>query len=367
MELKSVLVVDPVDGEYTANVKISGTKIESVDRAHGNPRAIMMPGFVDTHSHGAAGVNSMKMDHAGLEKWEEFLYPHGVTFLLPSTVSALKKDMLRVADLVSSYMEEKARTSIRGVHYEGPYINVKKKGAQNPETIRPATLKELREVLTDDVILVTMAPEIDGFFEALAEMKMQDVVVSIGHTDATFAQVNKAFEAGCDRMTHFPNGMNTLHHREVGCVGAGLMLPFKLEMIVDGFHTSPEFVKLVYVIRGADNIILVTDSIDATGLEDGIYDLGGLKVTVNEGKATLDDGTIAGSTLVFDQAVRNFRKWTGCSLVELARVSSYNALTNLGIRNRGRIKEGYIADLVVMNSELNVVETILAGKTVYKL
>lgn len=366
MELRNVLVVDPVDGEYVANVRVSGRKIESVEMSQGSPSGLLMPGFVDVHTHGAAGVNSMSMEAGDLEKWERFLYAHGVTFFTPTTVSAGTDEMLRATGIVSDYIKDRSATSVKGIHYEGPYINSRKKGAQNPETIRPSTLDELHEVITDDVMIVTMAPEVEGFFEALEFLKKRDIVVSMGHTDSSFSLIKHAFEAGCDRMTHYPNGMNTLHHREIGCVGAGMILPLKLEMIVDGVHSAPEFINLVYRVKGADSIILVTDSIDATGLSDGLYDLGGLSVTVRGSKATLDDGTIAGSTLVFDDGVRNFRKWTGCSLSELAKVSSYNSLIDLGVRNRGRVKEGYIADLVIMDSEMHVRETILSGKSVFK-
>lgn len=366
MELKRVLVVDPVDGEYIANIRISGNKIESIAKTGGDFSSIAMPGFVDTHSHGAVGINCMTMNTRDLERWEEFAVTHGVTSLLPTTVSAEAKEMKRVADLVSDYVTERPRTAVRGVHFEGPYINPKKRGAQNPSVIRPATVEELRSVLSDIVMLITMAPEIEGFLEVLPEIAKREITISIGHTDATYHQMKKAYENGCKRMTHFPNGMNTLHHREIGCVGSGFLLPMKLEMIADGIHTAPEFVEMIHKIRGSEAIILVTDSLDATGLNDGTYDLGGLRVEVNGSKATLEDGTLAGSTLTMDRASRNFREWTGCSLQELSRVSSYNALQSLGISNRGRLKEGSIADIVMLNRDLAVEETILAGLSVYR-
>ncbi|MDD3680612.1 MAG: N-acetylglucosamine-6-phosphate deacetylase [Mesotoga sp.] len=366
MELERVLVVDPVDGEYTANVRISGTKIEAIARIGGEFNSIAMPGFVDTHSHGAVGINCMTMNTGDLQKWERFAETHGVTSLIPTTVSADSNEMKRVADLVSNYVSERPRTAVRGVHYEGPYINPKKKGAQNPSAIRPATIKELRSVLSDIVVLITMAPEIEGFLEVLPEIFKHEIIVSIGHTDATYSQIKEAYESGCGRMTHFPNGMNVLHHREIGCVGAGFLLPMKLEMIVDGIHTAPEFVQMVHKIRGGEAIILVTDSLDATGLSDGMYDLGGLKVEVKGSTATLEDGTLAGSTLTMERAANNFHRWTDCSLQELAKVTSYNALQNLGIPNRGRFKEGFVADLVLLNRKLEVEETILAGQSVFK-
>ena len=217
-------------------------------------------------------------------------------------------------------------------------------------------------MLSDIVVLITMAPEIEGFLEVLPEIFKHEIIVSIGHTDATYSQIKEAYESGCGRMTHFPNGMNVLHHREIGCVGAGFLLPMKLEMIVDGIHTAPEFVQM----RGSEAIILVTDSLDATGLSDGMYDLGGLKVEVKGSTATLEDGTLAGSTLTMERAANNFHRWTDCSLQELAKVTSYNALQNLGIPNRGRFKEGFVADLVLLNRKLEVEETILAGQSVFK-
>ncbi|MBN2219583.1 MAG: N-acetylglucosamine-6-phosphate deacetylase [Kosmotogaceae bacterium] len=365
MELERILVVDPVDGEYTADVRISGSKIESIKKTGGDFRSIAMPGFVDTHSHGAVGVNCMTMNQEGLEKWEEFVQSHGVTYLLPTTVSAHKEGMKRVADLVSKYISDRSRTVVHGVHFEGPYINPKKKGAQNPEAIRQPTLSEINSVLSDVVMIITMAPEVGGFLEVLPEIIKREITVSIGHTDATYDQIKTAYKSGARRMTHFPNGMNTLHHREIGCVGAGFLLPLNLEMIVDGVHSTPEFVEMVYKIRGSEAIILVTDSLDATGLDNGIYDLGGLRVEVEDNVATLEDGTLAGSTLTMDKGISNFKRWTGCNLQELAKVSSYNALKNLGISNRGRFKEGMIADIVLLNKELEVEETILAGKSVF--
>lgn len=325
-----------------------------------------MPGFVDIHTHGAFGVNSMTMNLEDLGKWERKLYEEGVTYFLPTTVSSYEDEMNAVSQVVSEFIDKNPLTSVSGVHLEGPYVNVIKKGSQNPSRIRPATTEELDHLSLKRVLLITMAPEIEGFEEALAVLQQKGVVVSLGHTNAKFSEICRAFELGARRMTHFPNGMNILHHREIGCVGAGLLLDIKLEMIPDGIHSSPEFIKMVYKLKGASNIILITDSIDATGLDDGEYDLGGLEVTVKKGKATLSDGTIAGSTLGFSRGVRNFYNWTRCSLGELSAVSSYNALQNLGIIDRGRIVPGYLADFVVLDKDLNVKETVLHGETVFK-
>lgn len=366
MKIENVLLVDPLIGEFTGSIEIADGKIVSVERKDKSEyHEIVMPGFVDTHTHGCNGVDTMRMNEKDLEKWELFLNSQGVTSFLPTTVSAKKEDMLRVSLFIKDYMRNHENSSVRGVHYEGPYINVCKKGAQNPSVIRPSTIEELKEVILDNVLLIAMAPEIEGFEEAFEFLKKMNVKVSICHTDSNYADMKKAFDIGCDRITHFPNALKGLHHREVGGVGAGLLHDFNLEMIVDGVHSVPEFVELIYKLKGAEKLMLITDSIDATCLEDGIYDLGGLRVTVKEGHANLDDGTIAGSTLTFNTAVKNFKVFTGCTFKELARVSSYNALNNVGINNRGRIEAGFTADLVVLDKNLTVKKTIIGGRPVF--
>lgn len=366
MKIENVLLVDPLIGEFTGTIEIAAGKIVSVERKEKSEyHEIVMPGFVDTHTHGCMGVDTMRMDQKDLEKWEEFLNSQGVTSFLPTTVSAKKEDMLRVAKMIKGYMSNHENSSVRGVHYEGPYINISKKGAQNPSAIRSATVEELKDVILDNVLLIAMAPEIEGFQEALKALQEMNVVVSICHTDSSYEEMKKAFEMGCNRITHFPNALKGLHHREIGGVGAGLLHDFNLEMIVDGVHSVPEFVELIYKLKGAEKLMLITDSIDATCLEDGIYDLGGLRVTVKDEHANLDDGTIAGSTLTFNRAVKNFKAFTGCSLKELARVSSYNALNNLGLTNCGRLEAGFDADLVVLDKNLTVKKTIIGGKTVF--
>ena len=368
MKLTDLLIVDPIDGSYTGEITIEGHKIKHVEKTGNDDfEHILMPGFADTHTHGCIGINTMYMDESDLKKWEEFLYSQGITFFLPTTVSAKKQDMKRVADLISNYRKNNKYTSVAGIHYEGPYINTDKKGAQNPSTIRESSIDELEEVLTEDVLLVTMAPEISNFYECSNYLRKKGIVVSLGHSSGNYSNFEKAFEHGTSRITHFPNALKGLHHREVGGVGAGFLLPFKLEMILDKFHTSREFVKLAFKIKGGDYIFLITDSIDATGLEDGLYDLGGLEVNVVDGKARLKgDDSIAGSTLLFSDGVRNFFRITNCSLAELVKVSSYNVLKNLNIENKGRILPDYDADLVLLSREMEVNKTIKMGKILFK-
>lgn len=368
MRFENVLVVDPIDGEFVGRVKIEGNVISEVERITGTMEyeGIIMPGFVDPHTHGSVGVDALSMNEKGLRKWEEFLYSQGVTYFLPTTMSSTPSAVLSAARTVKDYLDNNPETSVGGVHYEGPYLSLKRKGAQNPELIRRINLEEIEETLIEPVRLITIAPELERFSQAQDLIQKRNITVSLGHTDASFDDMERAYNQGCDRITHFPNGMNTLHHRDLGCVGAVLSLPFSVEMIMDGIHSLPGFVKLVYDIKGASKIMIVTDTIDATAMPDGEYELGGQKVILKNGRPRLEDGTIAAAVLVFSEAVRNFKTFTNCSLKELARVSSFNALSSLKIEDRGRLSRGYKADLVLLNEDLQVKQTVLGGRTVFK-
>jgi len=368
LKIKNVLVVDPIKGEFVGEISWENDVIKEVLPTNASSyEKILMPGFVDPHTHGCRGIDTMDIDDESLEKWERFLYSQGVTSFLPTTVSARKEEMIRVSNMIEEYVYKNPKTSVVGIHYEGPYININKKGAQNPDAIREASPKEVEEILSPKVKLITMAPEIKGFYEVLPLLKENGTVVSIGHSDANFYDMKRAFLNGVNRITHFPNAIRGLHHRELGGLGAGLYFDFSIEMIVDGIHLSPEFVKLIYNLKGSEKISLITDSISAAALEDGEYELGGLKVNVVDSKATLDDGTLAGSTLLFNDAVKNFKNFTRCSLKELARVSSYNSVLALNLKKIGRIEEGYKANFVLLDKELNVVETYLNGEKVYQI
>ncbi|WP_036225919.1 N-acetylglucosamine-6-phosphate deacetylase [Mesoaciditoga lauensis] len=368
MEIKNVLVVDPLKGEFVGDVQYEEGLIKRIlPKSSTSYEKILMPGFIDPHTHGCRGIDTMHIDDEKLEKWEHFLYGQGVTSFIPTTVSAREEEMIRVSNMIEEYMYKNSKTSVAGIHYEGPYINVNKKGAQNPDVIREASTREIEEILSPKVKLITMAPEINGFYDVLPALKENGTVVSIGHSDANFEDMKRAFLNGINRITHFPNAIRGLHHRELGGLGAGLYFDFSLEMIVDGVHLSPEFVNLIYRLKGAEKISLITDSISAAALEDGEYELGGLKVNVTNGKVTLSDGTLAGSTLLFNDAVKNFKNFTHCSLRELAMVSSYNTAVALNLEKVGRIEEGYKANFVLLDRELNVVETYLYGERVYQI
>ncbi len=355
MRIERVLVVDPLDGEYVGSVEAENGKIESVEADGEKPRAILMPAFIDVHTHGAVGVDFL--DDEDWEKVEEFFHSQGVVTFFPTSVST---SFDRMVDFL-----ERAERKGKLAHLEGPYISLEKKGAQNPEFIRKPTDEEIDELLKyGSLRTITLAPEVVEP-SIVEKLESSGIRVSLGHSNATYEEAMRGYRAGARRITHFPNALRSLHHREIGISGAGLLHDFYLEIISDGIHVSPKMVELIFKIKGCDRIILITDSISATGLEDGEYELGGLKVFVEDGIARLEDGTLAGSTLTFSRAVKNFGEFTGADLRCLSKVSSYNAALHMGLEEKGRISEGFDADLVILDFDLNVLEVYSSGERVF--
>ncbi|BBE31671.1 N-acetylglucosamine-6-phosphate deacetylase [Tepiditoga spiralis] len=351
MILKNCLIVDPLDGEYTGEVLIEKNIIKKITQKTLSYDKILMPGFIDTHTHGYNGIDTMNATKEEFKKWSLLNFKNGVTTFFPTTVTASNKNLLKVLDTVEKIND----TSIKGVHLEGPFINKEKMGAQNPDYIRIFTNEELNELMRPIVKIMTISPELNDI------SAFNDVKLSIGHSNGKYEDFKNAFKKGINRITHFPNALRPLHHREIGGMGSGLYFDFNLELICDGYHTSPEFIDMVYKIKGADKLFLITDSISATNLNDGTYTLGDLNVFVKDNKATLKNGTIAGSTLKFIDAVKNFKKFTNCTLQELSKVSSYNAAKDLKLEKIGRIKEEFYANIVVLDKNLNILKTIFNG------
>ncbi|GAB6189782.1 N-acetylglucosamine-6-phosphate deacetylase [Marinitoga arctica] len=359
MILKNILIVDPVDGEYTGEISIKNNIIEKVIKKNVEYKYILMPGYVDTHTHGYKGIDIMNIEKNDLKKWSELNFCHGVTRFYPTTVSA---SINKLKKIINNFQPT---LSAKGLHLEGPYISKIKKGAQNEKYIFKPCIDDLKKIINEKIKIITMAPEIENFFNVISYLKKHKVIISLGHSNGDYFIFKKAIENKINRITHFPNAIKELHHREIGGVGAGLLEDFKIELIADKIHSSLEFIKLIYKTKNIKDIILITDSIPATNLNDGEYELGGLKIFVNNKKATLKNGIIAGSTLTFDIGVKNFHNISNCSLKELALVSSYNALKDLGVKNEGRIKEGYIANLILLNKSLKIKSTFFEGIRVF--
>jgi len=333
----------------------------------------LIPGFVDIHIHGANNADAMDATPDALEIMAKTLPMEGTTSFLATTmtqpVEDIEKALANIGDYIASSSQE-GLAEIIGIHLEGPFISEKRAGAQPLDAIKKPD-KDLfikwQELSQDQIKLVTMAPEQQGGRELIQYLKSEGIVPSMGHSDAVYEEVLAAIEAGVNHVTHLYNGMRGLHHRDPGVAGGALLHPELItEMIVDGIHIHPSIVKLTYQQKGADAIILITDSMRAKWLEDGISSLGGQKVIVKEGKALLENGALAGSTLKMIDAIHNMMDYTDCSLEEAIQMASYNPARQIGLLDRkGSIATGKDADLVILNEKNEVELTICRGQIVY--
>lgn len=331
------------------------------------PDLILMPGFIDLHVHGGNNLEAMDGTPEALQGLSAFYAQHGVTSFLPTTWTAPRAPITHALKGIATLTEQPLNgATILGAHVEGPYISPKKPGAQNPGDIRPADAAEFAEWLaTGTVRLITLAPEIQPNHDLIQTCLEHGITVSAGHTDATFAEMQAA--NGITQTTHTFNAMRPLHHREPGTVGAAMLMDqLRCEVIADGVHVHPQMVRLLYQVKGADRIILITDAVRGAGLPIGTqYLQDGRTVTVRE-SAYLDDGTLAGSTLTMDAAVRNFQQFTGCTLIDLAKCASLTPARAIHVDNRkGSIAVGKDADLVLVDADLNVHLTMVGGRVVW--
>lgn len=333
----------------------------------------VIPGFIDSHIHGVENADTMDATIESLYKMARALPKEGTTSFLATTItqdrSSIEKALVNVKGFISDH-QTGGMAEILGVHLEGPFVNRKMAGAQPKGYIVDPNMEDIKrwiDLSGNNIKVVTLAPEQNCGLEMIGFLKSQEIVASIGHSDATYTQVLEAMEAGVRNVTHLFNQMRGVHHREPGVVGAALLHDdLKAEIIVDGIHVHPQIVKLAYQSKGRDGLILISDSMRAKWLEDGHYDLGGQLVTVNNGKAVLKNGTLAGSVLKLSDAVKNILKFTGCSLEDAIVMASVNPAKQLGIYNeKGSLTIGKDADLVIFDDDFNVVMTLCRGIPAY--
>ena len=327
------------------------------------------PGLVDIHIHGYLGEDTSDGSVEGIRKMAEGIVKNGVTAWLPTTMTVSYDDLRHAFDAVRVLMDKKNNpkgAQIMGVHAEGPFINPSKKGAQAVEYIRPADAPFLIE--NSDVIrIVTIAPEMPGALDCIREVtEKTSILVSMGHTAANYETAKAGIEAGVRHATHLFNAMTPLNHRDPGVVGASLADDrVSTELIADTFHISPDLFGLVAKVKG-DNLILITDCTRAGGLEDGEYTLGGQPIFVKGIECRLADGTIAGSVLKLNAAVRNLLANTSLEIWEAVNAASLNPARRIGVdAAKGSLEAGKDADIAICDADFNVRRTILGGRTIY--
>lgn len=333
---------------------------------------ILVPGFVDIHIHG--GYSYDVMDAGDATKNLALNLPkEGTTAFLPTTMTQSNENILKALEAVGTYYlnQDENAAKVIGVHLEGPYINIKAAGAQNPNYIKNPDIMEFdnwNKASNNIIKKVSIAVENDDDYKFIKHLKENKIVASIAHTVADYNTTKAAIEAGLSSFTHTYNAMTKLHHRDVGVVGAALLHKDVLsEIIFDKIHTSVEAAKILFNSKSAYNVALITDSMRNKGLADGISELGGQKVIVKGNEARLEDGSLAGSILKMIDGYKNLINDLNLSLTEASISSSLAPAKSLNLENKiGSIAIDKFADLVVLNSNLDIQETIINGKTVYK-
>lgn len=330
----------------------------------------IVPGFVDVHIHGAAGSDVMDNSIEGLKTISNFVVKHGTTNFLATTLTSSKEELKEVLEKIGELQNKDLDgATIFGAHMEGPYFDVNYKGAQNEKYIKVAGIPEISEYLNVKpglVKLFSLAAIGEGVEESIKFLKENGVVVSVGHSGASFEQVQDGVKAGISHATHTYNGMRGFNHRDPGVLGAVLVNDnINAEIIFDKIHVHPEAVRLLFKAKGLDRVMCITDAMCATGLEDGNYKLGELDVYVKDGQARLvSNNSLAGSVLTLDKAFKNVIE-LGYSIFDAVKLTSTNAAKEFGL-DCGVIQEGKVADLVVLDENYDVCMTIVKGKIKYK-
>ena len=328
------------------------------------------PGLIDMHIHGYLGEDASDGSEAGLLKMAEGIAKNGVTAWLPTTMTVSYEQLRTAFELARRLMKKENNpkgAQILGVNAEGPFINAAKKGAQAEEHIKPADAAFLKEY-ADVVRIFTVAPEVNDNLKVIREMASDtDMKISIGHTAATCEQAMEAFDAGVSHATHLFNAMTAMGHRDPGVVGAVLSCErVSAELIADTFHISPALYGLVERLKG-DNLVLITDSVRAGGMPDGEYDLGGQTVYLRGIECRLADGTIAGSVLRLNEAVRNFLRHTDLPVWKVVRMASLNPARRIGVSEcKGALTVGHDADWILADEEFNVYRTVIGGEVIWE-
>lgn len=359
------------DKKISAMGKVSDISFPSNIPVYDLNGLTLTPGFVDLLVHGGGGRGFADTDGDSLGIISDFFFKHGTTGLLASLFSKkmelLKNDMNRIAD----YIERTPNSNIWGIHMEGPFINPLIKGAHKIEYLWEPNVdswNELNAASRGHIKLMTISPELKGNIDVIRAAASQGVVPSIGHTLAMYEDIEKAIDNGAAHVTHMFNAMRPFHHREAGImVSALLRKELKVELIADGIHVHPIVMQLLYNIKGDGGIILVTDSIRAGGMPDGTYHFMDQEIIVKDKRAFLPNGTLAGSTLTMEEAVKTMVTQVGVPLTSAIRMASLNGAKVLGREHqKGILAVGKDADCVLMNDRFEVEATIYEGVVKYQ-
>lgn len=325
----------------------------------------VIPGLTDIHFHGCMGQDFSNGSLEAIETIAKYQASQGITTICPATVTLPADQISQVCEVTAEYANPYG-SILCGINLEGPFLSAKKKGAQNEAFLQSADLDKFQawqKAAKGLVKLISIAPEFPENMAFIREVK-DSVTVSLGHSNADYETAMKAFEAGASHVTHLFNGMSPLAHRNPGVPGAAYDCKHVMvELIGDGVHIHPAMIRTAFSIYGADRIVLISDSLEATGMSDGTYQLGGQEVTVKGNLATLGDGTLAGSVTNLMGCVRYLVKEVGISLETAIKCAAVNPTKAIGIYDKyGSLDEGKVANFVLLDKELNLKGVYIRGK-----
>ena len=326
-------------------------------------------GFIDVHIHGAGGFDTMDGTIEAINTIAKTIAKHGTTSFIPTTMTVSIEAIHKSMEVIKKLKETGTEGAhVLGAHLEGPFINPEAIGAQNPDYLLSPNISTYNEMVKDcedAVISITLAPEVTGAKELIKYLSEKGIICSIGHTKATYEEAIEAIKCGASHSTHLYNAMTPFNHRNPGVVGAIFDSNITTETISDGIHISYPSLRIAYKQKTTDNVLLITDAMMACSMIDGEYSLGGQNVTVTDGAARLKNGALAGSVLTLDKAVNNVYKNSTLPLYEIVKMASYNGAKHCKVDDhKGQIKEGYDADLILFDDNINIKKVFILGKEV---
>ena len=354
-------------------IKIGKKEIKNAEVIELPAGAIVLPGFIDQHIHGAGGSDGMDGTMEDVDKIAKTIAAEGTTSFLVTTMTQSPENITKAVSAVKAYRDAKIKDGARvlGVHLEGPFIAAAFKGAQPLEYVKAPDIEAFEsynEASGNSIRIVTIAPEVEGATEFISYLKEKGIVASIGHTGAKYPEIEKAVECGAANVTHTYNAQTALHHREIGTVGSAMLLDdLNCELIADTIHVSVPAMRLLVKNKPLDKLTLITDAMRAKGIPDGVSELGGQTVYVKNGEARLEDGTLAGSVLRMNRALQNMIEKVGVPYTQAVDYATINPARTLNLdKEIGSIKIGKRADFTVLDESFNVLMTIRSGKIIYQ-
>lgn len=378
MYIKNARIVTP-DGIIEGSAEIKNGKILRIIKdkfpdgdgtdAEGN---FLAPGFIDMHIHGISGFDAMDKNYDSINSMSKSLLKHGVTSFVPTTMTVDIESIKSSIENISKAMKKGVEgANIAGIHIEGPFISPEMVGAQDPKYVRKPSKKDFEYITgsySNNIKTVTIAPEVDGAAEFIKYIASLGINASCGHTNGKYDDLVCGIKAGISHATHLYNAMRGFHHREPGIVGGIFDTGITTEIIADGIHSHFAAVRCAYRLKGPDKLALITDAMMACDMKDGNYTLGGQKVYVKDGAARLEGGQLAGSTLTLDKAVKNIINNCDVNIADTVKMASSTPARILKIDNKkGYIKEGYDADIVVFDDNINIIKTFVGGIEKYSI